>query len=355
MSGSGSPADRTGVEDTNTNLDTPASASGDVAADASGSGDANLSADASSASGEKKPDAKDAPKPTLADVVKTAAEANGEGKSSTPANDGKDKPEGTPDPAKAEAPHDPKDDEKLPFHNHPRWKQVIGENADFRKQIETLAPQAEQYEKIQSFMDQHHLSHDEVGELFVVGAMAKAGDPRALQRIDEFRDRLATAIGEKLPQDIQDRVDSGEITEAAGKELSRLRAKDAKATADADRNRQQSDEDRQRQAASDHAAACQAATVRWETEARKTDPDFAKKENAIARYSRAFVQERGFPKTVDEAVQIVKDAYAEVNKDLGAIIPAKKPVSHVPSTPSSHGAKTKPKNLLEAVTQAAAQ
>lgn len=353
MSGTGSPADQQDKVIDTANADAQASANADAKSDTPASGDANLSADASSASGEKTPDAKDAPKATLADVVKTAAEANGEGKSSTPANDGKAKPEGTPDPAKADAPHDPKDDEKLPFHNHPRWKQVIGENADYRKKLETIAPQAEQFEKIQSFMDQHHLSHDEVGELFVVGAMAKAGDPRALERIDAYRDRLATAIGEKLPQDIQDKVDSGEITEAAGKELSRLRAKDARATADADRTRQQSEEDRQRQAASDHAAACQAATVRWETEARKTDPDFSKKENAIARYSRAFVQERGFPKTVDEAVQIVKDAYAEVNKDLGAIIPAKKPVSHVPSTPSSHGAKTKPKTLAEAVAQAA--
>lgn len=353
MSERGSPSDHAGSDNANANGGAPASASTDATVAATGSGDANLSADASSASGDKGA-IKDQPKPTLADVIKTAASLDDQGKPPTPANDGKDKAVVDANPAVEKTPEQKaEDDAKLPFHNHPRWKEVTGQNKELAAKVATLEPAAQQFGKITEFMDQHQLTHDEVGEGFIIMAMAKNGDPRVLQKLDEFRNKVALAIGEALPDDIKAQVESGAITEEAGKELSRARAGKAKSDADLARTRDANTQRDNADAAARQKTEFQSGVDAWKVEAQKTDPDFAKKESAIARYSRAIMQERGFPKNRNEAVAIVKDAYAEVNKDFAAALPAKLPAKHVPSAPSSHGAKQKAGSLLEAVRQAA--
>jgi|GEM_PF-3674186 len=348
MSERGSPSDHAENVNTEATGDALASATAGTDVDASGSGDANLSADASSASGDQ--GAKEQPKATLADVIKTAAELpDAEGKSPAPAKDGKDtNAEGADAAAKADGDKAATDDSKLPFHNHPRWKEVIAENKDLR-------PKAEQFSKITEFMDQHNLNHEEVGEGFIIMAMIKAGDPRGLAKLDEYRDKLALALGEKLPDDIAEQVESGAITEGAGKELAKTRAKSARTEADNARLRDQDNQRRQNDEATTLATQCQGAVTKWEADVRKTDPDFAKKEKAVARYARALMQEKGFPKSADDAVALMKEAYGEVNKDFAAAIPPKQPARHVSSAPSSNGAKPAPKNLADVVRQAASQ
>ncbi len=355
MSDRGSPSDRTENVDANVDGGAPAGAPAAASADASGSGDANLSAAPSSGDGEQ--GAKEAaPKPTLADVIKTAAElpaADATGKSPDPAKDGKDKVEGAADGAqpgdKAEA-----DDSKLPFHNHPRWKEVIGQNKTLTDRVSTLEPDANEFGKIKNFMTEKNLTHEEVGEGFIIMAMLKNGDPRGLQKLDEYRDKLAEVLGEKIPKDIQDQIDSGAITEDAGKELSRTRAGKAKSDADLARVSEANTERDNKEAAERSANEFNSAVNGWAVEAKKTDPDFAKKEPAIARYAHALMLERGHPTTRDEAVKLVKDAYKEVNETFAAALPQKEASRHVPIAPSNNGAKPAPKNLGDVVRQAAA-
>lgn len=347
MSGTGSPADQQDQVIETVDTGAPAGATVDSGEGTPASGDANLSDGASSATvdpGAKK----DAVKPTLADVLKDAAKLDDTGKSPVPA-----KTESVVDGAAPEK-HDPKDDEKLPFHTHPRWKEVTGQNKQLTAEVETLRPAAEQYGNITSYMEKHNLNHDEVGEGFIIMAMMKAGDPRVLQKLDEARAKVAAALGETIPKDIQDQIDSGAISEEAGRELSKTRARAAKSDADAAALRTASET----RTANENAAALRqsfAATANaWEVETRKADPDFAKKERQIERYSQAIMHERGFPKTPADALAIVKEAYEAVNKDLGVFVPAKQPVARVNVAPSSHGAGTKPKTLSEAVRKAAA-
>jgi hypothetical protein len=355
MSDRGSPSEHTGADNSNTDAGAQASAPAADAGASNGSGDANLSADASSASGDQ--GAKEQPKATLADVVKTAAELpDAEGKSPAPAKDGKETTvdDGKPAAEKTAA-EQAEEDKKLPFHNHPRWKAQIEKNQQLATEVETLKPAAEQFTKIETFMREKNLTHAEVGEGFIIMAMLKNADPRGLQKLDEYRDKLAAVLGEKIPADIQAQIDSGAITEEAGKELSRTRA--GKALSDAQLyQKNQADEERGKQDQAERLRQeCQTGVTTWEAEVRKTDPDFAKKESAIERYSRALMLERGHPKNRAEAVQLVKDAYAQVNRDLGSIVPQKQPARHVPSAPSSHGAKQAPKSLADAVRQAASQ
>ena len=350
MSGLGSPSDHAAIDTTNTDGTVLASADTTVADDKTGSGDANLTVDASSASDDKGA-TKVQPKPTLHDVLKVAASLDENGKPPAPANDGK--VEAVIDPnapvvEKTEA-QKAEDDAKLPFHKHPRWMEVTGQNKTLQEKVATLEPAATQFGKITEFMQTHNLTHEETGEGFIIMAMLKAGDPRGLAKLDEYRDKLATALGEKIPADIQAQIDSGAINEEAGKELSKARAGKTKSDADAATLRDANSAREKTDAATRLANECQAGVTAWDREARKTDPDFAKKESAISRYSRALMQEKGFPKTAAAAVAIVKEAYAQVNKDFAAALPQKTPVTHVASAPSSHGAKPAPKTLAQAV------
>lgn len=346
MSERGSPADHAATDNPAPEMEVPQGTPDPAAPPADGT-DAK-SPDASSPSDEGAIKA-DAPKPTLADVVKKAVAP--EAGTETSPGSGKEEPDKA-DPAAAK--NGEQDDAKLSFHNHPRWQEVTGQNRELKAKVESLTPDAEQYRSIDAFMKQHTLTPDEVGDGFILMAMMKAGDPRALQKLDEYRAKISAVTGDTIPDDIQAQIDSGEISETAGKELAKNRAELA-AAGRRDADRQQHDQrQREEQAAKTLADAQAAAVGAWDVETRKSDPDFPRKEKAIARYARALIQERGMPKTADGAVALIKEAYSEVNKDFAAALPPKEPIARAPVAPSSNGAKpAAPKTLLDAVRQAA--
>ena len=176
MSDRGSPSDHTATEVPQPKEDAPASAASQDAGQSGGT-DAK-SPDASSAPDQGA--TKDA-KPTLLDVLKTAADVPTDpGGSPDPAKKGTDKPDPATDAPEKDAKET--DDSKLSFHNHPRWQEVVGQNKSLKEQVHTLEPDADQFRKINSFMEEHRLSPDEVGEGFILMAMMKNGDPRAIQK-----------------------------------------------------------------------------------------------------------------------------------------------------------------------------
>ena len=348
MSERGSPTDHTDTGTDQPFVEGQASSSTD-APDLQDGQDAKDTSDGSSpAAGARK---EEAPKPTLADVVKTAAEKpDPSGKSPTPAKAGPEKIE-LVDPAKSKPAE--QDDSKLSFHNHPRWHEVKAQVRTLQGQVENLTLDADQFRKIDGFMREHKLTPEEVGEGFIIMAMAKNGDSRVLQKLDEFRSRVALAIGEALPPDIQAKVESGEMSEAAAKDLAKARAS---ATVSERRiaEREAADINARAVQAETNLRNAQAATVTgWEIEQRKLDPDFAAKENAVARYARALMQEHGDPRTVEQAMALVKMAYDQVSRDFRAAIPQRAPVRRAPIASSSNGAQPPPKTLLEAITRAA--
>jgi hypothetical protein len=354
MSDRGSPSDHADTGTEKPHDDAPASAASPPDGSAGSGTDAKTSPDASSPSDQG---AKEhAAQPTLAEVIKTAAEKpDVEGKSPTPAKDGKDKdvPADPAAPDKDASKTGEPDDTKLSFHNHPRFQEIASQNRQYKDQVRALEPDADQYRKIQGFMDEHRLTPDEVGEGFIIMAMAKNGDPRVIQKLDEFRNRVALTIGEAIPQDIQDKIDIGELSESAGKELAKSRATLKLTEA---REAERTEQQKRDQATRDRetlANAQASAVSAWEVEARKSDPDFADKDKAIAKYAKALMQDYGIPRTPADAVQLIKMAYAEVNKDFAVRLPKKSAVARVPIAPSSNGAKPAPKSLREVIEQAA--
>lgn len=292
-------------------------------------------------------DEKDAKPANLLDVVKDAIkpEVAAEPGSSAGEGEGEAKPgeaEEKPETAEAQA----EADKKLPFHEHPRWKEVLAERDGYK-------PDAQSFREIRGFMQTHGLTGDEVTEGFDIMAKLKSGTPENLAEVREyFNSRLAfldDALGNVLPEDLRKRVETGEIDEAAATELAKSRASEKLLKAQAEARETRDAEAEASSAAVANAQACATAVDKWEQATRKADPDYAKKAELVETTCRAIVQETGKPpRNPAEAVDLAKKAYERVDNAFKAAIPAPRPVKQTPRG-SSATVVDQPKTLREAV------
>lgn len=301
----------------------------------------------SSAADDK--DAKAEPVKSLLDVVTDAVkpvEAKA-GESSDP-----EKPDSTE--AKAEVAEPEKKgaeadaDAEVPFHNHPRWKQLQADLAGFK-------PDAERYRNISSFMAEHELSAEEVAEGYMVMAQLKSGDPASLRKaltyFETHADELRTALGETLPADLQAKVDDKQIDLEDAQEIAKNRASLKLRDASEQRRDERTETEKSAETARKLVAEQSAAVSKWEVDTRAKDPDYARKQDLVETFLKVewqMVQ----PKSVPEALATVERAYAKANGTVASFVPAKKPVDTTIPSSSSAIVKAAPKSMLEAVTSA---
>lgn len=325
----------------------------------------NTDANKGDAAQSSSADEQDAKKelPSLYDVVKKAASPEpAEGESSDPAKkgaegDGESKSEAKPDGDNTDKTKAEADDSKLPFHKHPRWIEVLGERDGFKAKVAELEPAATEYGKIQNFMQQSQLTPDEVGEGFVLMAMMKHSPEKARPILLDYAKKLGLFTGEELPDDLRERIESGEISEELARDTAKTRAKNQRLESEVATTRERTQTEsvqREQRASADLAIACQSNVAAWENRIKSSDPDYAKKAPAIVRFAKAIRLERGDPKTAEDAVAIVQAAYDEVNKTFADTRPSRPSIKPLNSDNSSKGAKAVPTTLAEAVRQAAA-
>jgi hypothetical protein len=269
--------------------------------------DAKEQTQAPSASGDKDANKK----ATLLDVVKAAYEKkslpdpiSSTGGHTDPAkgntndakaslDDGKTQPEGADKAA-----------EKLPFHNHPRWKEMLSER-------EALKPRAEQYDKIVSFMNTNSLTPNEMADGMRVMALMKHNPAAAYEQLQTYIKKLAPFTGEELHPEIKAKVDEGFVDPDTAKELSRLKAEKEFLNQRSEEIYQQHIE--QQQAASQKAMYD--AVVGWEASEKARDPDWAAKYEMIQDRVRSLMTTTK-PSNPEEAVQLARRALSDVNDRL---------------------------------------
>lgn len=278
-------------------------------------------------------------KPTsLLDAVKSAATKKADAASSTVEINGKSAPETNAEP-KANSDEQAKDKQKtdaadkLPFHNHPRWKEMISER-------DVLKPKAEQYEKITSFMTSNGLTTEEVAEGFQIMALMKNNPAEAHKRISEYKAKLDAFVGEKLPEDLNKRVQEGFDSPETAKELARLKAE------------KQLYEQRQQYAYEQQALQARgrihSAVANWEQQMKAKDPDWSAKQDLVTDQIKLMLLSEQ-PSTPEKALELVDKAHSIVKERLVRFVPQRKPLTTVASSPSSATAMPQPKSLLDAV------
>lgn len=300
--------------------------------------DAKLSAEPSAA-GDK-----DANKrASLLDVVKAAYKAKPDSGSST---------EGDKMDAKAasnaeasgsldddQAPKDASQQtaDKVPFHNHPRWKEMLSER-------DALKPKADQYEKITTFMQNAGLSSQEMADGMHVMAMMKTNPVEAYKALQGYITKIAPLAGEVLPEDLKREVDDGFINEDRAKELARLKAEREfssarnvelqqriEAEANASRGREMHD-----------------AVAQWEITEKAKDPDWSvKQEMVLDRVKVMLMTER--PSNPSEATELARRALADVNARLRPALSRNTTLRSPTSSLSSANTRPKPSSLEDLV------
>lgn len=279
---------------------------------------------------------------TLEEVVKTALErAEPKQETATPAEEDTEtqKPEAD---AEAKAKEETEAEEKVPFHNHPRWKEVIAERDEYRGR-------AEKFDAITGFMEQNSLTPDQVTDGFEVMALMQSNPAEALKRLEEHASNLRQFLGLELPADLKAKVEEGYVDADTAAELAKTRNQTALAEAKLqDRQRQ---EDLRSQQAAEQSVRSEMATAvdGWIQSVQTRDPDYSVKEAFIVDRVQVLRMQNP-PRNAAEAVELVKQAYTDATDRLKALAPRRTNVKTTTSAASTTtAAKPEPKTLQEAI------
>ena len=217
----------------------------------------------------------------------------------------------------------------VPFNKHPRFKAVITERNNLRGEISTLKPDAERYRNVQTFLDQNGMSAEEASELLIVGSLIKTNPVEAWTRIKPRIQALLVAAGEIVPDELQPRVQNGELSHEAALELSRARAK-AEALAASQSFREQVEARRSQEAM---ANSLRDTAQAWADDRTTKDPNFSAKMPLLQKEITWLQSQEGKPNTPEGVKDQLARAYKAVN-ELGQFAapapPAPKPRAITP-------------------------
>lgn len=239
-------------------------------------------------------------------------------------------------------------DKNLPFHNHPRWKEVIAERDSYK-------PDAEQYRMISSYMEQHALTPKEVSEGFIIMAALKHNPAEALKMLQPHLESARTFVGEILPADLSKQVEDGHITKESASELARRRNESGlyqQREQVTNQQLQQREQARLQQEALATSQSISQSVTDWEKGIQTRDPDYARLQPMVLDRAIALNQQTP-PRNAQEAVKLAEQAYKEVKERARSFAPQRQQVRVQTSQNSSAGNKAAPSSLLEAVRQAA--
>lgn len=285
--------------------------------------------------------------PTLLSIVKDAVGQGtkvAEASSAATSNEEAATPEAKAEDDVAEA--------DVPFHEHPRWKSVLAER-------DSLKADATQYQQIQTFMETNNLQADEVAEGYEIMALIKRGDTESIQKaLAWFEPRvsyLKQQLGQELPEDLQEKVDIGQLDEDDAAEMARLRAVNARTEQQTAAQREQSAAEQAAEAARAQSVKMASAVQAWEDRTKASDPDYAKKSRMVEAEVLAEVTRTGKrPATEEEAEALVARAYGIVNEHFKALLPTPRQITPSPASVAANTSAA-PTTLKEAIRAAVNQ
>lgn len=304
-------------------------------------------------------DAKSAPEKSMASVVEAALKEGKEGSSTSDKQPNGQKPKaGQADPKAAagdKKPGDNKDgkaDAEIPkeFHKHPAWVKLKGQRDEFRAEAERYKTDAAEFQAITGFMQEHDIQPEQVANIMHLIVLQNTDPVKFYETVAGFKSELDERMGLILPKDLQARVDAGEISEEDAKALNSEKAKSKLLQ---DRNAQTAERQKTREAQNTQrqTLSAMADTVnKWEEQIQTRDPDYAaKKREFVQAEIRAYIQQAGMPKTVQQAVKYAELAYDTVTKRLAGVLPQRKPNSPTPQTGRQTETQFVPKSVQDVV------
>lgn len=250
------------------------------------------------------------------------------------------------------------DEEKkvLSVKSQKRFRTLVAQRDDAKGQVESLRPRAEQMDRVTGFMREHNISPEEFDNALHVTRLVNTGDyGEALKVLTPIYRELAAKAGEVLPEDLQEEVRLGKISEPRARELSRARANAQSAEERERRSRETASQDEEQQRISRQINDAVSAVDDWAKAKAGSDPDWSEKHEEVAEQVQLELDKRGpdgFPKSKQEAIEIAESALKKVEKRHKRFRPKPKEHRTVTDEGASPKAKSKPKSFMEAIDQA---
>lgn len=228
-----------------------------------------------------------------------------------------------------------------------RFRELANQNRTLRQQLEQYRPTLENHQQLVQFMQANDLQTEHFQTLMQFGALLRKGSlEEAREIMRPYWDLINESLGEQLPKDVRQKVDEGLLDEATAKELTQLRHRAAAAETTSQTLSQR------QQAAMVHASLQEIGqtVTSWEQGIRSKDPDYDLKADAVTRFAKAIIAERGQPRSAHQALEWANEAYSSVNQTFARLRPAPRPTRSSPTgvhvaTPVS----AEPKSLEEAI------
>jgi hypothetical protein len=199
-----------------------------------------------------------------------------------------------------------------PFHEHPRWKEVIKERDEVKTKLAELEAPAKLGSDISQYCAKNNISVEDLNTALELSALAKT-DVRALRdRLNTYIETIDIGLGSKLPADLQKKLDDGVIDAETAKELSARRSQVNVTQQQLSSNQQQTEAQMHQQMVS--------TLNTWEQNKMQADPDYVKiKDMLVDRLTTLNTQ--NVPRTVSAAIANAEKAYADVKSRLNVLVP----------------------------------
>lgn len=306
------------------------------------------------------------PEETMGDAIAKALEGESEDEAEAeggekPEDDAESK-EKTAESAEAEVEteddgSDVQEGQKIPYQ---RFKKVIDQRNEWKGKVQTVEQERDQYRQgheqfsaLEGFMQENGLQTQDVVEALQLAALYVNDPGKAAEMLMPKLQTLQRFTGEILPDDLNERVKNGELTEQDAQELVRARNQ----AQFVQQQSQQQAQTRQQQEIQEraHLVRQSMATAADQTAARlaQNDPDYARKEPFVRRELQALIAERQ-PQTAQDAAMLVQEAYKNATTALSQFAPRPEVRPGPSSTQgrASTQAAREPQTMAEAIAQA---
>lgn len=216
----------------------------------------------------------------------------------------------------------------VPFNKHPRFQQLL-------RQRDTFKQGSERYDNVVRYLDDQGLSGEEAAEGLEIMGLMKTNPAEAWKRLRPTLEKLLVAAGEVPSPELMQRVQAGELTQAAALEISRAQA----TTRSMEARRTFETESGERRQSKEAAKAVTNAVADWENDRARKDPNFAAKRPALEREIAYLLTKEGRPNTVEGVEDQLKRAYDAVNKTFQPPAPKTPANQQRPIKPVTGGQK----------------
>jgi len=265
--------------------------------------------------------------------------------------------------AKAEEKSDAKaedgDDKPPPFHEHPRWQQMMTERSELKEQVATLTSEKEQsaeaveaIDRLDGFLKEKNLTPDEMNTMLQIGALMRNDPAQALEAMTPYYKALLEVTGTILPDDIQQAVNEGLVTEDYGKQLAKHRAGEQITAGQMELERSQhtaTENDQFVQAMGNHATT-------WENSWAASDPDYEKKAKLVNEGIELRLLRGDIPDSAEAVVRMCEEEKTKVEAQMRTFLPKQKSMTPAPGSSGgpSNATLPAPKTMQEAMEQSIA-